>query len=78
MQFFDRKRWGSRVLIFQLPNGETYYLPKFQLKLLKIKKVRAIFENRNFYGAVKNRYPNGNNFKILIENFGVRTGVLGF
>ena len=43
----------TRVLIFQLPNGETYYIPKFQTKMLKFKKVIAIFENRNFYGAVK-------------------------
>jgi len=43
----------TRVLIFQLPNGETYYILKFQPKILKIDKVIAIFENRNFYGAVK-------------------------
>jgi len=43
----------TRVLIFQLPNGETYYIPKFQPKILKFEKVIAIFENRNFYGAVK-------------------------
>ena len=43
----------TRVLIFQLPNGETYYIPKFQTKMLIFEKVIAIFENRNFYGAVK-------------------------
>ena len=48
----------TRVLIFQLPNGETYYIPKFQPKILKFDKVIAIFENRNFYGAVKNQSIN--------------------
>jgi len=43
----------TRVLISQLPNGEPYYIPKFQPKILKFEKVIAIFENRNFYGAVK-------------------------
>jgi len=43
----------TRVLISQLPNGETYYIPKFQPKILKFEKVIAIFENQNFYGAVK-------------------------
>jgi len=48
----------TRVLIFQLPNGETYYIPKFQSKILKFGKVIATFENRNFYGAGKNQSSN--------------------
>jgi len=54
-QFFLIEGVGvrTRVLIFQLPNNKTYYIPKFQSKILKMEKVIAIFENRNFYEAVK-------------------------